>query len=779
MLRRTRTWPLLAVLGLVFVGLAAYFCRDSIYNLSNPIDQRPTYILIVLDDLDWDLVQQDWSQDTTAVPRFPVLHQLAKQGMVFSNFHSTTPVCGPARASILSGQYAHRHGARVNRPGHPTSHGFSGGFGEYGRNRDFARHFQKGDYETCFVGKYVHDGFQPNRALGVGWTDLMPTGWSRFHAVMGANYNTFFVVDSATNQTKKVLDQYRVDYESAQVIAMLDGQQKSRQAQLVCWFVLAPHDAEDSNRSNPPRFDAEFPDEKPPSFLRHPGSAGLKLPAALSPLPNQLSAEQRTIMEEKWRERLRTIKAFDENLGRIRQHLSETDRLKNTVFVITSDHGYRLGDHGHMGKRLPYDRVTRVPLLVSGKNIPVGRSDFLLGNIDLAPTLIDLALGPSSVPSTDFDGQSFAPLLLQPNITPFQRPEILLECWEAENVWGTRVPGVWTILRGQNHSYTEWADGDREFYQLDVDPEQLDNRIDSLKPDQAASLKQRLSQLRHSTERKPIITASTDKWAKLAASPQNPSYTPIELSGYVDAEFGVESVVLNVHDDASHQYWNGNEWQDSVAELTAELKNPGGLVSHWRLPLRMSHHKAQEENANPATQLPSPLERKISLSISAINRNQLVETRTLEQPMTLRLSDPETWISPVEKPGQAPSNVVLSGFARGVLPIRLVRVSVQNKIDKSFWNGQKWVPEYVHMEAQVEPIAGGGARWVFNYQGELHDRLYFSARALDKESNFDRTPACFEWGLNERIANEVFNNAFQPDWVPQTLATPDSTSGSN
>ncbi|MBL8891283.1 MAG: sulfatase-like hydrolase/transferase [Planctomycetaceae bacterium] len=779
MLRRTKTWPLLTLLGLVLVGLAAYFCRDSIYDLSDPVDHRPTYILVVLDDLDWDLVQQDWSNDTTTAPRFPVLQQLAKQGMVFSNFHATTPVCGPGRASILSGQFAHRHGARVNRPGHPTSHGFAGGFNEYGRNRDFSRHFQKGNYETCFVGKYVHDGFQPNRELGIGWPDLMPSGWSRFHAVMGANYNNFFVVDSATNQTRKVQDQYRIDYESAQVIAMLDGQKESRQAQLVCWFVLAPHDAEDLTPANPPRYAGEFLDETPPSFSRHPGSTGLKLPATLNALPSQLSQEQRAIIEEKWRERLRTIKAFDENLGRIRQYLSETDRLKNTVFVITSDHGYRLGDHGHMGKRLPYDRVTKVPLLISGKNIPAGRSDFLLGNIDLAPTLIDLALGPNSIPNSEFDGKSFAPLLSQPNIVPFQRHELLLECWEAENVWGTRVPGVWTILRGQNYSYTEWADGDREYYQLDSDPEQLDNRIDSLSSEQTATLKRRLAELRHSTERKPIITASTDSWTKLAAFPQNLSYTPLELSGYVDAELGVESVTLQVHDEVANQFWNGTEWQDSTASLSAELKNPDGLVSLWRFPLRISQPKLQNPTLPSEPIGSAPVERKISLVVSATNKSGVNENRTIEPPMTLRLSDPETWILPLGKPDPAATTFALSGFAHGPLPVRLVRITIQNKSDNTYWNGQAWVPDYVHMEAQVEPIATGGAKWDFTYRGELHDRLYFSARALDSEFHFDRTPAYFEYRLKEGVLNAVVNNAFQPDWVPQTLAAPNSDSGSN
>lgn len=764
MLGRLRTWPMLALLGLVLSGLAAYLCRDSLTRMESSVSDRPSYILIVLDDLDWDLVSDDLLGETNRAlgeandtSRFPVMSDLASRGVVFSNFHSTTPVCGPARASILSGQYAHRHQARVNRPNHPTAHGFAGGFSEYGRNRDFARYLQAGGYQTCFVGKYVHDGFEPDREQGVLWPDLMPHGWDRFHACLGARYQDFLAVDSASNRTQKVPKGFRTDYEADQVIAMLAEQEQTKKSQLVCWFALAPHDAENSEKTYPDRLQNEFADELPPSLGRQTGAAGLRLPVPLNSLPEELSSEQRAMVIDKWRERLRSLKAFDENLGRIRDYLAQEDRLKNTVFVITSDHGYRLGDHGHVGKRLPYDRITRVPLLISGAGIPAGRSQSLLANIDLAPTLIDLALGPQAVPSSEFDGQSFVPLLLQPNIDPRQRQEILIECWEAENVWGQRIPGVWTILRGENYAYTEWATGDREYYELDSDPDQLDNRYEKLSPEQVGSLRHRMLGIRQSAERHPIATFQADSWGRLLNSPHNLTYVPLLLTGFADAESGIESVGLEVHDVLANQYWNGRQWQNDHAWIPAELKNPDGLVSQWNCRLQMP---SPAETAEASSIAPvDMLERKVAVSVRVVGKNGQAHTTSLQQQLQIRPMDPETWVIINAEPGAVSEVVELSGYAFGVSPIRNVRVAIQDKENKSYWDGTTWVQKYTQFDATLEPLENGVVRWRYTFSGERQHRLYFSARAMDGENNFDRTPAFFERDLAKEFDVEFSNNA--------------------
>jgi arylsulfatase A-like enzyme len=761
MIRRRKLWLVWVILGLILAGLGMYFRSDFLARWLPPIDERPSYVLIVLDDLDWDLVASDFGQEPSVAPRFPVLHDLARGGMVFSNFHSTTPVCGPARASILSGQYAHRHQARVNRPNHPTAHGFAGGYSEYGRNRDFSRFFQAGGYQTCFVGKYLHDGFQPDREKGISWPDLLPYGWDRFYACLGATYNDLLVVDSATKLTHKVPDRFRTDYEADQVIAMLAEQEQTRKAQFVCWFSLAPHDSENGQPTYPPQFQADFLNELPPAFERSTGSAGLRLPKSLKDLPPELSAAQRSMLVEKWRERLRSIKSFDENLGRVREYLADQNRLENTVFVITSDHGYRLGDHGHIGKRLPYDRITRVPLLISGAGIAAGHCQQLLGNIDLAPTLIDLALGPQAVPLAELDGRSFAPLLMQPDIDPRLRQELLIECWEAENVWGHRVPGVWAILRGQNYSYTEWATGDREYYDLEHDPEQLENRYETLSGEQIEAFHNRLVGLRQSTKRPPIVTIQSDEWDHQAKTPQNLSYVAQALTGFADAEFGIESIEMEVHDPTAKEYWNGQHWQQEIARLPGRLMNPGGIVSQWKCELLIRSRSNAEQLATPV--IADSTERTLEVSVRVTSKNGQVSNTALSHDLQHRPMDPETWIIASEQPQGAEQGLELSGFALGIRPVSKVRVVVQDKDSKAYWNGQGWGETYTQFEAAVEPAESGGIRWRFKFDGNPQQRLYISARALDDKHNFDKTPAFFEWGTNGGDVILFSNNAVKVD----------------
>ena len=79
----------------------------------------PNLVLIYTDDIDCESVFFDWKQSSknpNSPVHFPNLKRLADEGMSFTNFHVTTPVCGPSRACLYSGSYAHRNNVRVNDP---------------------------------------------------------------------------------------------------------------------------------------------------------------------------------------------------------------------------------------------------------------------------------------------------------------------------------------------------------------------------------------------------------------------------------------------------------------------------------------------------------------------------------------------------------------------------------------------------------------------------------------------------------------------------------------
>jgi arylsulfatase A-like enzyme len=735
------------------VGVGFQFWESILWHLK-PMDQRPSYVLIVMDDLDWDLVAQEWlaagsetgepvtgSPPTATKVRFPELRELAQAGMVFTNFHATTPVCGPARASILSGQYASRHRVRVNRPGHPTANGFAGGFRQYGRNRDFVRSMQAAHYQTCFVGKYVHDGFEPNPAEGIAWSDLLPYGWDRFHACMGAQYNNFWAVDSQTAMTQKIASVFRTDYETDQVIAMLAQQAQTKQAQMICWFTLLPHDSTETEVAYPDRCRELFVDEIPPSFARQVTAVGLELPEALRVLPSELSREQQTFIQEKWIERLRSVKAFDENLGRIRRYLQEQGRWENTVIFITSDHGFRLGDHGHVGKRLPYDPITRVPLLVCGGGVRPGRSEELLANIDLAPTLLELSQS-DRLPDVEMDGRSFADLIRPASMSARpRRAEVLLEGWESENIWGQRVPGVWTALRTQREQYTEWASGEREYYELAEDPWQLKNRYAELSTDRRSDWETRLHQLRQ-TDRPPILSLPPEAWEFIAAAPQNPCFSAVTWQGYVDADGGIERLQMQVCDAENQVYWDGRSWGQTATDLPVHLQNPSGLVSGWEFQLQIPLGSTATDVATAAVPSEALAERTVTLTVSATGANGKVNRVVAAQSVRLRLLDPETWIeSPAgAPPGQVPAT--LRGWAAGHVPLRFVRLVIRDTATQTYWNGETWVADFTQVNATLGEVGVDGRRsWEFEFQGQTNGPLYIAARAVDQNGNFDKTVA--------------------------------------
>lgn len=777
--RRYRSVWVGGLLVLVAVGVLAYLTREQIAWQLKPWDERPSCVLIVLDDLDWDLVAEDWlgrdaavvgeretpseSDDAAApgasrgssTPRFPVLRELAGRGLVFTNFHSTTPVCGPARACLLSGQYASRHGVRVNRPDHPTSNGFSGGVQRYGRELDWAQFWQQAGYETGFVGKYVHDGFNPDPQTGNTWSDLLPRGWDHFHASLGASYSDFYVVDSRQLQTLPVKQQFRTTYEADRVLEQLAARQKSKQAQLICWFPLAPHDSTDATLPYPTEFSSAFATAEPPSWSRRPGAAGLDLPQTLRQvLPSELSAEQRAGTARSWRERLRSIAAFDRELGRIRDKLRAEGRLDKTVFVITSDHGYRLGDHGHVGKRLPYDRITRVPLLISGAGVRMGVCNDLLGNVDLAPTLLELAGGLPFAEENRFDGRSFARAVVNEEGTYApNRQELLLQSWEAEAVWGQRVPSVWTMLRTPTEVYTEWANGEREYYDLRQDPEQCDNRYDELTATEARAWQERLRGQAAVLNTPPLLQVPEDVWQRLVKFPQNPTFQPILLPGFAEANAGIEAVDMSLREKQSGRYWSGNAWSDEEVWLPVGYDNPGGVLSRWSMAWQVEPGlwpepevvlETGERRAATAAE-----RRKWSLEVEVAVRtmDRTGGTDTWESPATLvvRPFDPETWLDvPLADKWTGVGPVTLTGRAVGMAPIKQVRLVVQDKLTKQYWNGQDWGEEQVQNEAEVVQQDDGTARWSYRFEGSGGSRLYFAARALDEKNYFDHSVASFE-----------------------------------
>ncbi len=453
---------------------------------------RPNVILIVADDL-----------DAASFDAMPFVSDLfRRQGATFANAYVTTPICGPSRASLLRGQYAHNHGMLRNN-------GDRGGFHTFhleGREEStLATWLQAASYRTALVGKYLN-GYPrlprriTDRTLPESWT---PPDWDEWYAQMdrGAlggpsfrlneNGNIVTYPESPENYTTDVLARHATGF--VERAAGADDPFFLYVATLVPHYPAIPA----------PRHAAAFADAalpRPPSFDE----------ADVSDKPTHVRASQRltgkqiAAIEEHHRDRLRSLLSLDELVAGLVAALTTAGALDHTTIVFTSDHGWHQGEHRiPLGKETPYEESIRVPLAAIGPGIPRGRAiDALALNIDLAPTIADLA--GAETPSF-VDGRSLVPLLRGEPIPNWRRAFLV----EHRGMDKARVyPGIgeampvadYQALRtgpgAGNLLYAEYETGEREIYALDADPYERHNLAASLPPATLAPLSARLDDLR-------------------------------------------------------------------------------------------------------------------------------------------------------------------------------------------------------------------------------------------------------------------------------------------
>ena len=209
---------------------------------------------------------------------------------------------------------------------------------------------------------------------------------------------------------------------------------------------------------------------------------------------------------------LQCVHSIDENVGRVLDYLDENELSENTLVIYTSDQGFFLGEHGLFDKRFIYEPSLRIPLLARwpGRIAAGTTTDALVQNLDLAPTMLEAAGLPIPM-----DVQGRSALAVAEGRTPDDwRDAIYYRYWM--NRAHFNVPahlGVRTKKDKLVYFYDNplGADGSTpvagarpnvrepfwEFYDLDRDPLEVENRIDD--PEyrrRIAELKLRLQELR-------------------------------------------------------------------------------------------------------------------------------------------------------------------------------------------------------------------------------------------------------------------------------------------
>jgi arylsulfatase A-like enzyme len=185
---------------------------------------------------------------------------------------------------------------------------------------------------------------------------------------------------------------------------------------------------------------------------------------------------------------LRSLERVDEFVGTAAEILRAQGEWENTYVIFYTDNGIHTGYHrlGY-GKGSPYKEDIVFPMAVRGPGVTAGSSaEVLIGNHDIAPTLADLAGAetPDSV-----DGRSFAPILYGSSEATEAWREVVLSQGKAK-----KVPRWYGVLTTR-YSYVEYENGERELYDLEADPYQLENLTGTL-PEFEAQLSARLEALR-------------------------------------------------------------------------------------------------------------------------------------------------------------------------------------------------------------------------------------------------------------------------------------------
>ena len=403
----------LLTLGLV-LALAALSTASG--RAQDAAPKRPNILFIFSDDHAYQAV----SAYGHGLNQTPNLDRIAKEGMRFDRCLVPNPLCGPSRATVLTGKYSHLNGFYNN-----TNSRFDGS------QMTFPKLLRQAGYQTAMIGK---------------WHLVSnPTGFDHWEILPGQGqyYNPPMIRDGQRvrheGYVSDVITQLSLDW--------LKGRDPNKPFLLMCHH-KAPHREWEPNLKDLAMYDGvKFP-EPPTLFDDYSGrgkaeheqdmmiaktmnNRDLKLVP-----PPDLNAEQRKVWDAYYEPRneafrqanlqgkelvrwkyqrylhdyLATIASVDESVGKMLDYLKETGLDKNTIVVYASDQGFYLGEHGWFDKRWIFEESVRTPLLVRwpGVTKPGSVNRALVSTVDFGETFLDAAGVP--VPA-EMQGRSLRPVL--------------------------------------------------------------------------------------------------------------------------------------------------------------------------------------------------------------------------------------------------------------------------------------------------------------------------------------------------------------------------------
>ncbi len=472
-MRRTAVLVAAAVLFLPAGGISA---QDA---TPGPAARGPNVVVIMTDDQRAD--------DMATLPR--VRRLIGDAGVTFTQAFASYPVCCPARATYLTGQYAQNHHVLGLYP--PT-----GGYGRLDQEDYLPVWLEDAGYATAHIGKFLN-GYGKERG-----TPDDPNGWTEWYGLV--DHSTYRMWgykirekgpgdERGTTKTYGKVrggrrDLYQTDVLTNKAVDFIGRRGPGARPFFLSVAYLAPHHESGHTQAitgqlvrAAPRHRGIYASRalpKPASFNEEDMS---DKPSFVARFNRRVTAKREAAITQRFHERWESLLAVDEGVERIIEKLRDTGQLDNTYVIFTSDHGFMQGEHRiPQGKMVPYDPSTQVPLLIRGPGLPRDRSTrALVGDVDLAPTIMDATPAEAG---HQLDGQSILPFARNPR-RPQGRPFLHTTAGQAaKGRTNTREGGArgvqprvpaWSAVRTTRWLYIEYRGGYRELYNVRTDPQQL------------------------------------------------------------------------------------------------------------------------------------------------------------------------------------------------------------------------------------------------------------------------------------------------------------------
>jgi arylsulfatase A-like enzyme len=504
-------------------------------------DSRPNIIVIYLDDMR--------ASDVKVMHN--VNNLIAANGVTFTDSAVTTAACCPARATHLSGQYAHNTGVMHNSPPYGGYVTFK--FGKQAAGETLPIWLERAGYRTVLLGKFMNHYPDEHDPYGIprGFTDWYGLYEGPLHGIEYTIYRqTRYVVRVKTSGDRPVIDQglarrvipvagrdgggqmflYEGE-DSHQTAVFMNGAVQaierddgSKPLYLNVWLT-APHAGGDGpliggrNYREKLRTLTVRPEQPELARLqlllnrgRGLGEFGLDRPPSFNEQmvadkpqfirqKQKLSREDVRDVEIRNALRLAALKSVDRRIPELLAALERAEQRtgRESYVVFSSDGGFFLGEH-----RLPYEKnwhygaATDVPLVISGPGVsPNAEVSASVANIDIAPTLMQLA-GAGDAVTGAIDGRSLVPLLEGPGIADtsrWKKRAVLLE-----GFWGNTRRRRYSGVRTRSYVFVEhYAQGDgttrefRELYDRRADPDYRQNLLHGKASPKAKKVARRLA----------------------------------------------------------------------------------------------------------------------------------------------------------------------------------------------------------------------------------------------------------------------------------------------